>query len=60
MITKIQIEQFEENFKCECENTSFDSGFFPCDNNGKIIEPTNDWEGLYICADCGKIYKIYY
>ncbi|KND50518.1 MAG: hypothetical protein AB202_02610 [Parcubacteria bacterium C7867-007] len=34
-------------------------GFYPCDKNGDEMEPLigSDWDGLYVCADCGRIIK---
>lgn len=45
-----------EDAKCECGNASHLDGFHPCNKNGEIVEPDNNWEGCYKCARCGKIY----
>ena len=59
-IITITSNEFEEDFYCECGNCSFDSGFFSCDENGNIIEPTEEvgWEDLYVCYKCGQVYKV--
>ena len=58
-IIDITSDKFDYDFVCECGNRVDDSGFYPCDENGNEIEPTIDsgWNGLYVCADCGRIYK---
>jgi Zn-finger protein len=42
---------------CFCGNTPRSAGFYPCDLNGNIVEPTEkDWKtDLYVCDDCGRI-----
>jgi len=42
-----------ETFVCDCGNTPDSDGFFPCDEAGRIIEPTadSDWDGLYNTPD---------
>jgi hypothetical protein len=42
---------------CICKNTPTDDGFYPCDINGKEIEPDSNWRGLYVCAECGRIIR---
>jgi len=44
---------------CICKNTPCDGGFYPCDEKGNEMEPTigSNWNGLYVCADCGRIIK---
>lgn len=34
-----------------------DGGFYPCDADGNAMEPSigSGWDGLYVCADCGRI-----
>jgi len=46
-----------EAWHCICRNTPSDGGFYPCDENGNEMEPTigSNWDGLYVCADCGRI-----
>lgn len=41
---------------CTCGNTTHTDGFYPCDKNGNEIEPTKEWNGLYVCGRCGKIH----
>ena len=45
-----------ENAECECGNMAHTDGFHPCNKDGEIVEPDNNWEGCYKCARCGKIY----
>ncbi len=42
---------------CVCGNMPADGGFYPCDEQGKEMEPTigSNWNGLYVCGDCGVI-----
>ena len=40
---------------CICGNTPVGGGFFACDENGNEMEPVKGWNGLYVCADCGRI-----
>ena len=42
---------------CLCGNMPHTNGFFPCDFNGKLVEPTpTDWtSGLYACLSCGRL-----
>ena len=51
-------EVFVDDFKCVCGNTTESDGFFPCDSEGKIIEPERDiWDGNdYVCARCKKVW----
>ena len=44
---------------CECGNDEFSCGFVACDQNGNEIDPTkeNNWDRLYLCCKCGKIYR---
>ncbi len=42
---------------CLCGNTPMEDGFYPCDSEGEIVEPTpeawtSDW---YVCDRCGRI-----
>jgi hypothetical protein len=48
-----------ETFVCDCGNTPDSDGFFPCDEAGRIIEPTadSDWDGLYVCERCGQLHR---
>jgi hypothetical protein len=47
----------DEAWVCICKNTPSDGGFYPCDKEGNEMEPLvgSDWDGLYVCADCGRI-----
>jgi hypothetical protein len=54
-----------DDFKCKCGNTSYDSGFQPCDSKGKKMKPVSGfnysvipaaWEGHYKCEECNQIY----
>jgi len=49
----------EEVWICICRNMAAYGGFYPCDKNGDEMEPLigSDWDGLYVCADCGRIIK---
>jgi hypothetical protein len=42
---------------CPCGNEADRKGFFPCDRNGRHVEPTAEaWpEPLYVCDRCGRI-----
>jgi hypothetical protein len=53
---RIEIDEYGE-WRCLCGNVASTYGFFPCDVNGKAVEPTEaDWpESLYICDGCGRI-----
>lgn len=46
-----------EDFECICGNNPNSSGFFPCDRNGKEVEPSpGQWDGLrWRCEACGRI-----
>lgn len=47
----------EEAWICICGNTPSGGGFYPCDKEGNEMEPVigSNWDGLYVCADCGRI-----
>jgi hypothetical protein len=42
---------------CTCGNKPTEDGFFPCNEQGNQVEPTEDqWKlPLYVCARCGRI-----
>ena len=42
---------------CLCGNTSSDSGFQPCDGEGRNVEPDGAWEGLYRCDGCQRLIR---
>ncbi|WP_026701611.1 hypothetical protein [Salibacterium aidingense] len=50
---------YQEEIECDCGNTSFQSGFFACLEDGSLVEPTIDsgWDGLYVCMECDQIFK---
>jgi hypothetical protein len=45
----------DEAWICICGNTPSGGGFYPCDEKGNEVEPVEGWNGLYVCADCGRI-----
>jgi hypothetical protein len=45
----------DEAWICICNNTPDSDGFFPCNKEGDEIEPVTGWDGLYVCARCGRI-----
>lgn len=46
----------QEAWICICGNRPNAAGFYPCDKQGKEIEPDKSWtEPLYICHRCGRI-----
>lgn len=46
---------YAEAWICLCGNRPDSDGFFPCDMHGDEVEPTQEWEDLYVCARCGRI-----
>ena len=43
---------------CICGNMPPTDGFYPCDEQGNVVEPTIDgpWDGVrYVCNRCGRI-----
>lgn len=40
-----------------CGNAPYLNGFYPCNLDGKVVEPTEkDWDGIhYKCDLCGNI-----
>jgi hypothetical protein len=49
-----------ESWVCNCGNTPHTDGFFTCDKEGALLEPTLDsgWENLYKCERCGLIFHV--
>lgn len=47
--------EYSDWWECSCGNQPNLSGFYPCHPNGVIREPDRDWNGLYVCYDCGRI-----
>ncbi len=45
----------EEAWICICGNTLTSDGFYPCDQDGKEMEPVKGWRDLYVCDRCGRI-----
>jgi hypothetical protein len=45
----------EDAWVCICGNQPHHHGFYPCDEAGNEVEPVTGWEGLYVCAKCGRI-----
>jgi len=43
---------------CHCGNEPHTDGFYPCDDNGRIIDPIDDgdWDGLYVCSRCDSLH----
>ena len=46
-----------DEWRCPCGNTVDGSGFENCLIDGTVVLPDlgSDWDGLYRCADCGRI-----
>jgi hypothetical protein len=47
----------EASWICLCGNTARGQGFYPCNAQGEIVEPTpaewtTDW---YVCGQCGRM-----
>lgn len=58
---KILVGENDE-WTCECGNTAFSDGFYPCDEDGSICEPdSDDWGAghvdmyFYFCCRCGLV-----
>lgn len=49
----------DEAWICICGNTPESDGFYPCNTDGNEMEPTigSDWDGLYVCLNCGRIIR---
>ena len=56
-ITKMKIKGTKDNWICLCGNTALEHGFYPCDSEGYIVEPTPyEWTtNWYVCDKCGRI-----
>lgn len=50
-------QQDKDAWVCLCGNTPSDNGFYPCDDKGNEVEPTEtDWTtNSYVCNQCGRI-----
>ena len=45
-----------DGWRCICGNVPESTGFYPCDETGKQIEPVAPyWGSLYVCDRCGRI-----
>lgn len=54
----MKINGLDPNFWiCLCGNTPMADGFFPCDHEGALVEPTpEEWTtNWYVCERCGRI-----
>ncbi|MGC9944573.1 MAG: hypothetical protein ABSE48_22345 [Verrucomicrobiota bacterium] len=49
----------DEGWICLCGNTPVEHGFYPCDELGNEVVPTqgSGWTNLYVCAKCGRVIK---
>jgi hypothetical protein len=49
----------DEGWQCSCGNEPHWYGFYPCNADGKVVEPTEaDWkDGMYKCDRCGFVFK---
>lgn len=60
-MTKIRLADpaWQDAWVCLCGNTPTDYGFYPCNDQGKIVEPTPElWAtGCYVCDRCGRIIR---
>lgn len=46
-----------DSWLCSCGTaTGRGDGFYPCDQEGREMEPTEAWPDLYGCHGCGAIY----
>ena len=45
----------DDAWLCICGNTPIADGFFPCNQEGREMEPVAGWNNLYVCARCGRI-----
>lgn len=53
-----QVTRLFGDLVCRCGNAPAEDGFYPCLDDGTIVEPTikGPWKGkLYACARCGRI-----
>ena len=58
MIEKITHQEGNhEAWECICGNEPADDGFYPCDEKGKKVEPTEaGWKtNFYVCDRCSRI-----
>ena len=51
------MEFVTEDWECLCGNTPMQDGFFPCNTQGELVEPTpEEWvTNYYVCDRCGRI-----
>jgi DNA-directed RNA polymerase subunit RPC12/RpoP len=47
----------DDHWQCLCGNKATSQGFYPCDSEGKRVEPTPEaWTtDCYVCMQCGRI-----
>ena len=52
-----KVKGTEGDWECLCGNDAYADGFFPCDRDGSIVEPTkSEWKrALWRCGRCGRI-----
>jgi len=50
-------ENYEDAWICNCGNTPDADGFYPCNEEGIEVDPTEkEWNGEnYACNKCGRI-----
>lgn len=46
-----------DDWECVCHNRPHTDGFYPCDDKGREVEPSEvDWlTSKYVCGGCGAI-----
>ena len=56
---KVAALNFPDGGSCTCGNIAGGQGFFPCNEKGEEVEPTDEaWTArCYICDACGNIIK---
>jgi hypothetical protein len=47
-----------DEWTCNCGNTSYADGFYPSDEQGVEVEPVAGWGGLYVCARCQSLHAM--
>lgn len=56
MREKITVNAYDD-WRCLCNNTATTNGFYPCDENGDEVSPTEqEWQtNWYVCLRCGRV-----
>jgi len=56
---KINHGEDQNEWICLCGNTGLYEGFYPCNSEGELVEPTpEDWTtDCYVCEQCGRIIR---